>query len=358
MEADEAGQQVLAYGGDPPLATALLRCRPEDFQVVEELPFALSGEGEHVWLLLCKRNTNTVWLARQLARIAGVRLVDVGYAGLKDRHGLTTQWFSVNLSGKKEPAWATALESATVQVLKVIRHSRKLQRGALKGNRFLLTLRHFQGDREVVCDRLTQIKVAGTPNYFGPQRFGRGGQNLDQVHRWFSGGKPPRGRYLRGMLLSAARAFLFNRVLSERVQAANWWQPLPGEALILDGSHGFFVAETIDEALQARVRRFDCHPSGPLWGRGESPAKRMSRALEEEVLADYALWREGLEQAGLKQERRSLRLMVADLEWSFPPAMDSLQLHFRLPAGAYATTVLREVVRTQEAVGQPFLLDE
>ncbi|QBQ54903.1 tRNA pseudouridine(13) synthase TruD [Nitrosococcus wardiae] len=339
-----------AYAVNSPPATALIRCCPEDFQVVEELPFTLSGEGEHVWLLLCKRNTNTVWLARRLARIAGVRSVDVGYAGLKDRHALTTQWFSVHLGRKKEPNWAAELGTEAVQVVKVIRHPRKLRRGALKENRFQLTLRRLQGDREAVNRCLVQIKAEGVPNYFGPQRFGREGQNLDQVGQWFAGGRPPKDRYLRGLLLSAARAFLFNQVLAERVRAAHWNQPLPGEALILDGSHGFFLAETIDETLQARVRCFDCHPSGPLWGRGSLPSGGITRAFEEKVLADSVLWRKGLEGEGLKQERRSLRLVAADLEWSFP-TNDSLQLYFRLPAGAYATTMLREVVELQEARG-------
>jgi tRNA pseudouridine13 synthase len=342
-------KQNLAYVASPPLATALIRCYPEDFQVVEELPFTLSGEGDHVWLLLRKRNTNTVWLARQLARIAGVRPVDVGYAGLKDRHALTTQWFSINLSGKKEPDWAAALDSEGVQVFKVIRHHRKLQRGALKGNRFLLTLRQFRGNPEAVSADLMRLKIEGVPNYFGAQRFGWEDQNLEQAHKWFTSGRPPKDCYLRGLLLSAARAFLFNKVLAERVQAATWNQPLPGDALILDGSRGFFLAETVDEALRARVRCLDCHPSGPLWGQGESLTMSIVRALEEQVLAGSALWRGGLEREGLKQERRSLRLVVADLEWSFTTE-DSLQLKFYLPAGAYATTMLREVVEAREVL--------
>jgi tRNA pseudouridine13 synthase len=351
MEQVSTGEQNPAYAAGPPLATALIRCSPEDFQVVEELPFTLSGEGDHAWLFLCKRNINTIGLARQLARIAGVRPVDVGYAGLKDRHALTTQWFSVNLSGKKEPDWAAELENGAIQVFKTIRHHRKLQRGALKGNRFLLTLRQFQGNRESASARLAQIKAEGVPNYFGYQRFGREGRNLEQVYHWFAGGRPPKDRYLRGLLLSTARAFLFNKVLAERVQAANWNQPLPGERLILQGSRGFFLAEIIDEALQARVRRLDCHPSGPLWGQGEPLTLGVTRAFEERVLADFILYREGLERAGLKQERRSLRLVVADLEWSFPTE-NSLQLQFYLPAGAYATTMLREVVKVQEAIEQ------
>lgn len=345
-------KQDLAYVSGLPLATALIRCHPEDFQVVEELPFTLSGEGDHLWLYLRKRHTNTVWLARQLARIAGVRPVDVGYAGLKDRYALTSQWFSIKLSGRKEPDWVEALESEEVRVLTVARHHRKLRRGALQGNRFLLILRQFCGDPEAVSARLEQIKREGVPNYFGSQRFGREGQNLEQAYQWFTGGRPPKDRYLRGLLLSSARAFLFNKVLAERVRTANWNQPLPGEALILHGSRGFFLAETIDETLKARVQGLDCHPSGPLWGRGEPLTSGITRAFEERVLADSTLWRAGLEREGLKQERRSLRLIVTDLEWSFPTA-DSLRLQFYLPAGAYATTMLREVVAIQEAIRSP-----
>lgn len=315
--------------------------------MVEELPFVPSGAGNHVWLLLCKRNTNTVWLARQLARIAGVRSVDVGYAGLKDRHALTTQWFSVNLQGRKEPAWTAALEAIAVQILEIARHPRKLQRGTLKGNHFLLTLRQLQGDREAISARLMRIRAEGVPNYFGMQRFGREGRNLEQAGKWFAGGAPPRDRHLRGLLLSAARAFLFNKVLAERVRTHCWNRPLPGEVLVLNGSRGFFLAEVIDEELQARIRCFDCHPSGPLWGRGDLHAMETAKALEEQVLADSMAWREGLEHEGLRQERRSLRLVVSELEWSFP-VPDSLQLRFFLPAGAYATTMLREIVEFQE----------
>jgi tRNA pseudouridine13 synthase len=308
-------RQNLAYAWGPPPGTALLRDRPEDFQVVEELPFRPSDKGDHVWLLLRKRNTNTLWLARQLARIAGVRLMDVGYAGLKDRRALTTQWFSVNLTGRKEPIWEAELESVAVQVLEAIRHPRKLRRGILKANCF--------------------------------QRFGREGQNLGQVQQWFAAGKPPRERYLRSLLLSSARAFLFNKVLAERVRAGHWNRPLSGEVLMRTGRRGFFLAAEMDEVLKERICCLDCHPSGPLWGRGELPTRGEVRILEEQVLMDCELWRKGLEQQGLKQERRSLRLVVANLEWSFP-RRDVLQLHFRLPAGTYATAVLREIVESRE----------
>lgn len=342
-------EQILPHAAGAPSNAALIRCSPEDFQVIEELPFTPSGEGEHVWLLLSKRNTNTIWLARQLAQIAGVRLVDVGYAGLKDRHALTTQWFSVNLQGRKEPDWTTALEARAVQVLKMTRHQRKLQRGALKGNYFLLILRQLQGEQSTLNARLKQIRVEGVPNYFGMQRFGREGQNLDRVQKWFAGGAPPKDRHLRGLLLSTARAFLFNKVLAERVRDKSWNWPLPGEVLMLNGSRSFFLAKALDEALQARVRCFDCHPSGPLWGQGELPTRESTQALEQQVLADFIVWREGLEREGLTQARRSLRLVVSGLEWSFSfSTPDSLQLRFRLPAGAYATTVLREMIDLPE----------
>jgi tRNA pseudouridine13 synthase len=342
-------RQNLAYAWGPPPGTALLRDRPEDFQVVEELPFRPSDKGDHVWLLLRKRNTNTLWLARQLAHIAGVRLMDVGYAGLKDRRALTTQWFSVNLTGRKEPIWEAELESVAVQVLEAIRHPRKLRRGILKANCFQLTLRQLQDEPQNLNTRLTQIKAEGVPNYFGEQRFGREGQNLGQVQQWFAAGKPPRERHLRSLLLSSARAFLFNKVLAERVRAGHWNRLLSGEVLMRTGSRGFFLAAEMDEVLKERICCLDCHPSGPLWGRGELPTRGEVRILEEQVLMDCELWRKGLEQQGLKQERRSLRLVVANLEWSFP-RRDVLQLHFRLPAGAYATAVLREIIGSQESL--------
>ncbi|HKK05157.1 MAG TPA: tRNA pseudouridine(13) synthase TruD [Gammaproteobacteria bacterium] len=328
--------------GTPP-ARGVLRSRPEDF-VVDELPLVEpSGAGEHVLLHVQKRNTNTDWLARRLARFAGVRPVDVGYAGLKDRQALTTQWFSVRLAGRPEPDWA-ALELPDVSVLEHARHGRKLQRGALRGNRFTITLRSLAGDREAIEARLHAIAERGVPNYFGPQRFGHGAGNVEEAVAMLVEGRRVRDRHRRGLYLSAARAWLFNQVLAARVQAGTWDQALAGDVMILDGRRSHFSVDVPDETIAARLAQFDIHPSGPLWGAGERPVDAEALTIEDAALAGYAPWCDGLAKAGLKQERRALRLRVDDLTWTVPEP-DTLQLSFALTAGAYATAVLREIVR-------------
>jgi tRNA pseudouridine13 synthase len=331
-----------AFGA--PVAVARIRSCPEDFQVNEVLGFEPDGEGEHLLLHIRKRNRNTDDVARALARHAEVKSRDVGYCGLKDRVAVTTQWFSIWLPGKADPDWSPVL-SDDLQLLAQFRHRRKLQRGSLRGNRFMIVLRDVQGDREMLEQRLTLIARDGVPNYFGAQRFGRDGGNLVAAQALFSG-RRVKSRHLRGLYLSAARSFLFNEVLAARVRAANWDQALRGEALQLAGSRSFFVVDDIDAQITSRLACADVFPSGPLWGQGELPSRGEVRQLEQAVLATQAMFRDGLERAGLKQERRALRLSVVGFHWWWlvDEGGQNLQLDFELPAGAYATSVLRELV--------------
>lgn len=328
-----------------PGASAQMRACPEDFRVDELRDGEPDGEGEHLLLHIRKRNRNTDEVARALARCAGVRAHDVSYCGLKDRVAVTTQWFSVWLPGQPDPDWSPILDES-LALLGQARTRRKLQRGGLRGNRFTLLLREVQGDREALEKRLTAVAEHGVPNYFGEQRFGREGSNLAAAEAMF-GGRRVKDRHRRGLYLSAARSLLFNEVLAVRVGDASWDRALPGEALQLAGSRSFFVEKNIDDALAARLARGDVLPSGPLWGRGELPSAAAARALEEAVLATYSDFREGLEKAGLKQERRALRLPVADLQWQWRDDGRNLQLRFSLPSGSYATAVLRELFLSQ-----------
>ena len=333
---------ALAYARGKPTVTGRLRLIPDDFCVTEIPLLEPEGEGEHAWLWIRKSTENTQWVADQLARFAAVHPRQVSYAGLKDRQAVTEQWFSVHLPGREAPDWE-ALNSDTLTVLRHSRHSRKLRRGALKGNRFTLRVRDIQGDDSELEKRLTVIAREGVPNYFGEQRFGRDAGNLHNAQRLFAKPGLRFSRNKRSLTLSAARSFLFNRVLSQRVTLSNWNTPLDGDALQLDGSHSFFIAEILDGELRARVREQDVHPTGPLHGRGENPTRAACHELEQSVLADYTDWCEGLEAAGLKQDRRALRLRVNELTWDRNSSADLL-LAFSLPAGAYATCVLRELL--------------
>ena len=330
----------LPFAHGQPHARGCLRATPEDFQVREELDFAPDGAGEHVWLWVRKRGANTDWVARQLARRAGVPPGAVSYAGLKDRHAVTEQWFSVHLPGKADPDWSVD-PASDFAVLEAARHSRKLRRGALRGNAFRIVARDLDGDPAELAARFERIAATGVPNYFGEQRFGREGGNLERAAAMFEGREKVRDRQQRGLYLSAARSALFNAVLARRVVEGAWNRALPGDVLMLAGSHSIFAIEAVDDAIRQRVAAFDLHPTGPLWGAGALRVAGAVWDLETEMAALLPLFRDGLAAAGLEQERRALRLMVRDatLEWSEPGVA---VLGFRLPAGAYATTVLRE----------------
>jgi len=326
-----------AHGGA--VVSARFKLEPEDFEVEEITGFEPSGEGEHAWLQVEKRGANTEWVAARLAEFAGVPGSVVGFAGLKDRHALTRQVFTVQLPGQADPDWS-ALPVPGVRVLSATRHARKLKRGALRGNRFRIRLREVDGDRGAVPARLDRVATHGVPNYFGEQRFGREGGNLDLARALFAGRRL--GRAQRGFALSAARAAIFNAVLDARVATGTWDQPLEGEVWMLDGSHSVFGPEPWNEALAARLAGGDIHPTGPMWGRGELRSEHQARVLERGIADTCADLAKGLEAAGLAQERRALRLPVRGLEWTWE-GDDGLLLAFELDPGSFATVVLREL---------------
>jgi tRNA pseudouridine13 synthase len=331
--------------GDAVLS-AWMRSTPEDFRVEEIDAFEATGSGEHLLLTIEKRETNTAYAASQLAQWAGIAEMGVSYAGLKDRHAVTRQRFSVHLPKRVAPDLA-GLEASGLRVLKSEWHAKKLPRGALAGNRFELVLREVQGDATAIESRLAAIAARGVPNYFGEQRFGRGGDNVGNALAMFAGRRVRRDQ--RTMLLSAARSELFNRVLAARVSGANWDRALDGEVWMLEGSRSVFGPEPWTDALAARLAGFDIHPTAPLWGRGPLRSTGAAAEFESSVLGDpqsLAL-RAGLEAAGLKQERRSTRLRPLELAWQWDDA-STLRLRFALPPGTYATVVLGEIGRVPD----------
>jgi tRNA pseudouridine13 synthase len=326
-----------AHGG-PPIA-GTLRAEAVDFRVDEELGFAPSGAGEHAFLLIEKTGANTEWVARRLAEMAGVAPVAVGYAGLKDRHAITRQNFSVHLPGRPDPDW-TAFTIPGVRVLAASRHERKLKRGVHRGNRFRIRVRDVDGEPEILERRLAVIRERGVPNYFGEQRFGHDAGNVARARELFAGRRMPRAQ--AGFAISAARSLLFNAVLAARVADGSWDCGLDGEVWMLAGTRSIFGPEPWSVDLARRLAAFDIDPTGPLIGAGELRSTGAVRVIEEQAIAPWHDLAEGLAGAGLAQQRRALRMPVRGLlhEWE---GDGSLVVEFFLAAGSFATVVLREL---------------
>lgn len=306
-----------------PLFAASIRTTPADFDVTEELGYEFDGIGEHDFLYVEKTGANTEWVSRQLAKFADVPARDVGYSGLKDRHAVTRQWFSV--PRWNSPDW-NLFETPDVTILDVQRHSKKLRRGAHKSNAFKIILRKIDGDSDSLSERLQLITEQGVPNYFGPQRFGREGGNIRLADDWAAGKRLP--RHKRSIAISSARSFLFNEVLQQRVVDGTWSRIVSGDLANLDGTGSVFSVEDVDADIERRCAEMDIHPAAELSGDGSD--------------CGHEAWQKAFNNGRVKPGSRGLRLRARDLQSEVGP--DSIELTFKLGKGAFATSVLREIV--------------
>ena len=334
---------TLSYCAGVPELYGRIRSVADDFVVREALNFTPDGVGEHLLLKVRKRGVNTMWVARQLARSVGVASGAVSFAGLKDRNAVAEQWFSIHLPGRAVIAQTAFNNFDEFSVLEQIRHRRKLKRGALESNEFSIIIRDLVGDVKKLERRWQRILTDGVPNYFGDQRFGNDADNLRHAEAMFLGRERVRDRHKRGLYLSAARAEVFNQILSRRVSEGSWNRALTGDVMMLAGSQSVFPIAHPDDTIQMRVLAQDIHPTGPLWGQGELLSQSTVLALESAVANHLAVLCEGLCQAGLRQERRALRVCLRDAELEQLPN-EAVRIGFRLPKGTYATAVLRELV--------------
>ncbi len=328
-----------------PQAEGNIRTSAEDF-VVDEIPRVQpEGEGSHLWLWVEKRSANTDWVAKEIARVAACAARDVGYAGLKDRHAITRQWFSVPVVQSTQET----LENAEIEGVKILDsrlHTRKLKRGTLDGNRFQLKIRQLNGDKGQTVRRLEQIRAGGVPNYFGPQRFGHGGQNVERGFQLLQ--KRARlARNKRSIYLSAIRSFLFNQVLAERVRRGDWNEIIDGDLAMLDGTQSIFPCEDPDTDIEDRVACLDIHPTGPMPGENGTQPTGPAAEMEQVVLQNWPQLIDVLKAQRVQASRRALRLFPKGLEWSFDGG--DLVMVFSLPPGTYATTVLREILVVSDA---------
>lgn len=328
-----------------PQATGLIKSSPEDFVVVEDLGFGPDGDGEHLLIRIRKEGCNTRFVADALAKFLKVHAREVSFAGQKDKHAVTEQWFCVRLPGKETPD----LRGFTLEgcdVLEYARHRRKLRTGTLRGNAFTLVLREVSS-REEVTRRLNAIARDGVPNYFGLQRFGLGGSNLSMARRWAVDNRPIRDRNKRSFALSAARSALFNQIASERLKKADFNQVLDGDALQLAGRGSWFVATAQEQpALQARVDNRELLITAAMAGSGEPGTQRDALAFEQQCMGEEPALLDLLVRERVEAARRAILLFPRELSWEWWDDV-TVQLHFWLPAGSFATSVVRELITIQ-----------
>jgi tRNA pseudouridine13 synthase len=342
----------LTYLHGKPQSSGLLRSQKSDFKVFEQLPFSPIGEGEHLFIYIRKTGANTVFVARELAKYFKVKEQLVSYAGLKDRFAVTEQWFGVHVPGKQ----VYDLQDLTiegVEVLEYARHNKKLRTGALTGNRFELILRNVT-HVQTLQERWKEIVAQGVPNYFGEQRFGIDGGNIDKALALFSGTKI-KDKKKRGMYLSAARSCIFNAVISERIQQGIFTKLQQGDVLMLAGTQSVFHLDELDDSIEQRFLDKDIDLTAPMWGAGDLMTSDNPKETEQRVSEKYGEFSEGLPRFGLKQERRRIRLIVENPnieilanEQENDNGLSSIKICFTLPAGSYATTVLRELIDYQD----------
>ena len=325
----------------PPKQTALLKAECADFVVKEQLGYDMSGDGEFVAVKVRKTDCNTLFVGEQLAKFAGISARNMSYAGLKDRKAVTEQWFSLQMPGQPTPDFSQfSLEG--VEILDVTRHQRKIRIGSLQGNHFEILLRNVEETNELKV-RLDFLAKNGFPNYFTEQRFGRDGNNLTQALRWANGEINVKDRHKRSFYLSAARSEIFNLIVSKRMELNLAQQILVGDVLQLNGSHSWFVVDESEDLaqLQQRLAQQDVLLTAPLIGEEEKSAVDFENEIFAQHQALFALMR----QERMKAARRPILMQPQHFQWQFEP--NGLRLQFALPAGGYATALIRELVNVE-----------
>ena len=320
------------------------KVEPDDF-VVEELPaYEPSGHGEHLWLWIEKRSLSTLDLLDRLGRRLQLDPRAIGIAGLKDARSRSRQWVSVERV--REDA-VQDLGDDDWRVLQCRRHDNKLKMGHLRGNRFAITLRGTQpADLDIARSNLQELQRVGVPNYFGEQRFGKRGANLQNGLDILCGAARRKARAMPrrvfGLVVAAVQSEIFNRVVMARLQGLGTL--LPGDLAILHRNHACFPVQE-PQREQARADAMELSPSGPMHGPKMAQPSGEPRAIEDAALAALELAAEQFADLPFgvgAGERRPLRMPVGDV--AAATTADGLCLQFTLPRGGFATSVLRELL--------------
>ncbi len=315
-----------------------LRQTPEDFRVEEIAAYPLSGEGEHLYLQVQKRGHTTAHVLRELALQLGVRDRDIGVAGLKDRHAVTTQWLSLPAKYERR---LEQFAVPGVQILQITRHGNKLALGHLHGNRFTVRVRGAAGQAERAHELLDELTRLGVPNYFGPQRFGLGGLNAQEGLRVLRGESKLKDPRVRRFLTSSVQSAVFNRFVSLRLERGVFRRVLAGDMAKKHATGGvFLVEEAVAESVRAEANEISA--TGTLFGKKTRPLTLDAGELEQEALAAF-----GLTPAAFAQRRGDRRLTrIFPTETHVEAHDDGYSVSFVLPKGSFATSVLRELMKT------------
>jgi tRNA pseudouridine13 synthase len=351
---------------DLPLVTADLpgiggriKERPEDFQVEEIPAYSPSGKGDFLYLWVEKRGLGAEYFAAQVAQRLGIAPTEVGMAGLKDRQAVTRQMISVPARVEER---LSCLEGEGIRLLAVSRHTNKLKPGHLHGNRFRVLIRGEMAAAQIAArlpPLLARLREQGLPNYYGPQRFGRGGETLQLGLALLRGQETPALRhrpdaqryFLRKFALSAVQAELFNYYLAQRLHQGLWRRVLAGDVLARWPRGGLFLAEDVPRE-QARFEARETVITGPIFGRKTFPAGGEAAPREQAVLTAFQLTPQAFAAFGklMQGTRRPLQVYLEDLHAEI--TAEGVWLTFTLPAGSYATVLLREIMKSDAAAAQ------
>ena len=328
-------------------ASGRIKCKDADFIVTEHTDIDFTGDGEHLWLYVEKINSNTDWVAKQLSNICQVPRMQVGFAGLKDRHAITRQWFSVQLPKVSDISKINSALPDEVQITNSLWHNRKLKTGQLDYNHFEILIRNIEGDKDSVDENIENIKQFGFPNYFGPQRFGIDMGNVEKAKDWFSGTYKVKNKNLKSLLISTARSYIFNSIVAERIKQGFWNKPVKGDIFQLQGSNSWFKdSDATPDEISARLKDFDINITAAMWGENQPISNDECLYLEENIASQFQTFQLGFTKFRLKQERRSIRCIASELNYEW---LDNhLKLSFILRPGSYATGLIREILNYSE----------
>ncbi|GLQ73789.1 tRNA pseudouridine(13) synthase TruD [Vibrio penaeicida] len=334
-----------AYSNGKPQAEAKLKAQPQHFVVKEDLGFSFTGAGEHLMLLIRKTGENTSFVANELAKACGVKSKDVSWAGLKDRHAVTEQWLSVHLpKGDTPDFYAFLTQYPSIEILDITRHNKKLRPGDLKGNFFEITLTQVT-DIPSVISRLENVTRHGVPNYFGAQRFGRDGNNVEEARRWGRENVHTRNQNKRSLYLSSARSWIFNHILSKRIESGVWQSPLIGD-ILLNAEGTLKVTETNFADSEQLVSNGKAEITAAMAGDNALPTSDTALNIEQPCLDAEPDLMALIRGNRMRHERRVVQLFPKKLAWDVQD--NEIALKFWLPSGCFATSIMRELVNAEE----------